>query len=64
MTSTNLMTSKQNAFKAARYFLPLKVKSMNPSAMYTDSLTANLFLNNPATITSLKSELPDNLAIS
>ena len=51
-----------NAFKAARYFSPSQVKSMNPSAPDIDCLTAIPFLNDPATITSLKQELPTYLA--
>ena len=47
-------------FKAPpKDFLPFEVKSMNPSAMDTVSLTAfSLLLTNPATITGLTSELP------
>ena len=46
-----------NAFKASRYFLPSKIKRKNPLAIDIDSLSVIPFLNNPATIASLKTEL-------
>ena len=53
--------SPLNAFKATRYFSPMKLNEMQPSASDIDSC-AIPFLNNPATITSLKEELPVYLA--
>ena len=47
-----------NAFKAARYFSPSKIKSMNPFAPDIDCMSAIPFLNDPAILTSLKGELP------
>ena len=49
-------------FKAARYFSPTKMFEMHPSASDVDSLTVVPFLNDPATITNLKEELPTYLA--
>ena len=56
------MTYPLNVFKAARYFSPTKMFEMQPSASDVDSLTVVPFLNDPATITNFKEELPTYLA--
>lgn len=52
-----------SAFKAARLFSPAKVDEMKPAAAAeVDTLCAFPFLNDVATRTSLKSELPTYLS--
>ena len=49
------------AFKAARLFLPQKVRELNPDATVVDSLQAFPFFT-PSVLADLKSELPSYLA--
>ncbi len=50
------------AFKAARLCVPQKVTEMKPDASAIDALAKFPFLNDPTTLSHLKTELPDYLA--
>lgn len=52
------------AFKAARYFLPSKLRDLKPTATYVDLLRAFTFLDLTSVIDGLKSELPTYLAVA
>lgn len=56
------MRGSVEAFKAARLFLPQKVVELRPDVVAVDSLKAFPFLNKPAVLFNLKSELPNYLA--
>jgi len=52
------------AFKAARLFLPQKIRNMQPVASEVDTLKAFPFLQDETLLTAMKSELPNYLASS
>lgn len=54
--------STLSAFKAARYFLPMKINDIQPDAAAINSLKAFPFLNSEAILNGLKGELPSYLA--
>ena len=54
--------SPLSSFKAARLFSPCKVSVMKPVAANVDDLSSFPFLNDDATLSSLKKELPTYLA--
>ena len=51
-----------SAFKAARYFSPLKMNNIQPNAEAIDALKAFPFLNSQAILDGLKGELPSYLS--
>ena len=52
------------AFKAARLFVPQKIRELQPDANTVDSLVAFPFLNNPTVLDHLKQELPQYIALT
>ena len=59
---SNELSVSLSAFKAARLFVPVKLKEMKPDITIVNSLMNFTFLNNQSILDSLKSEFPQYTA--